>query len=129
MSYDPKNLRDPDDAKIKIHHVDGGTGRDKTDLESCYFEQVGNPGIYRLFEAGDDHSVPTAPSLLQSGTNFQFIRGGVLWTVTEFHIDSQSAHGRWNNTRSRPVSDEDGSFQAQAGPSVEGEESAASANA
>jgi hypothetical protein len=127
MNYDPENLRDGVDPKIKIHHVDGGSGRDKADLESCYFEQVGNPGVYRLFENGDDHSIPTAPSLLRSGTDFQFIRGGVMWTVTEFFIDPLKAHGHWQNTRPRPTGDDDGSFQAQAGPTVEGEKSAASA--
>ena len=129
MSYDPENLRVPEDSKIRIRTVHGGNNRDKIDLETCYFEQVGNTGDYQFFEAGDNHTIPTAPLLLQNGSDFQFIRGGVLWTVTEFYIDPERAHGRWNNTRSRPTSDDDGSFQAQAGPTVEGEESAASANA
>lgn len=127
MSNDPENL--PQDSKIQIHRVDGGNPRDKADLESCYFEQVGKPGDYRLFEDGDGHTIPTAPSILRSGSNFHFVRGGVLWTVTEFFIDTQSAKGLWSNTRSRSTGDDDGSFQAQAGPTMEGEESAASANA
>ena len=128
MSYDPEHVSDPESIiRMRIRTVRGGNNRDKTDLESCYFLQFGNPGDYGLYETGDDHQIPTAPALLQSGRDFQFIRGGVLWTVTNFNTDGQTATGNWFNTRN--AAQDEGSFQAQAGPTVEGEESAASANA
>ena len=126
MSYDPEDVKDPG-PKLRIREVVGGNDRDKADLETCYFQQVGNPGNYCLFEIGDGHQIPTAPSQIQSGEDFQFIRGGTLWTVSHYFNDGKIAKGRWFNTRD--ASNDDGSFQAQAGPTVEGEESASSVSA
>ena len=127
MSYDPENASEAVESKIKVHTVKGGGDQDKSDLTSCYFEQLGNPAEYALYEIGDDHVIPTTPSELRNGTNFQFIRGGVLWTVTDFHIDPLHARGRWFNTRD--AAQDDGSFQAQAGPTFEEQDSAASVSA
>ena len=126
MSYDPADIKDPS-PKLRIREVVGGSDRDKADLETCYFQQVGNPGDYCLFETGDDHQIPTAPLQIQSGKDFQFIRGGVLWTVTDYYVDGKIAKGHWFNSRGE--ANDDGSFQAQAGPTFEGEESAASVSA
>jgi hypothetical protein len=112
-------------AHIRIDRVHGGSDHDLTNLTSCYFQQVGGPGDYQLFQRGNDEPIPTAPSSLRSGTDFQFVRGGVVWTITKFEIGSAKASGNWFNTRR--VEADEGTFQAQAGPV--GEESAASASA
>jgi hypothetical protein len=132
MSNYPDQINDPEPeqvdnppAQIWIDRVRGGSNRDLTNLTSCYFQQVGGPGDYQLFQRGNNLQIPTAPAPLRSGTDFQFVRGGVVWTITKFEIDSVRASGNWFNTRD--TEREDGSFQAQAGPGVE--ESTASASA
>ena len=125
MSYDSEDVKDPS-PKLRIREVFGGSDRDKADLETCYFQQVGNSGNYCLFEIGDGHQIPTAPAQIQSGEDFQFIRGGTLWTVTDYYNDGKIAKGHWFNKRD--AANDDGSFQAQAGPTFE-EESASSVSA
>ena len=129
MSNDPEHVSNPEAVnKMFVRTVRGGNNKDKNDLTSLYFQQLGNPGDFALYEDYDDHQVATAPALLHSGRYFQFIRGGVLWTVTSFLCDGEEATGNWFNTRS--TEQDEGSFQAQAGPPpLEVEESAASANA
>lgn len=119
--------RDSDDLpKIRIYEVQGGSDRDSNNLMGCYFQQVNTPGHFGLFEPGDDHRIPTVPEEID-GDQFQFVRGGTLWTVTEFIVDelTNKARAHWSNGRG--VEDDDGTFQAQAGPTFEEASSSATA--
>jgi hypothetical protein len=115
-----------DPIKIKITKVFGGDDSDKNELKDCYFTLSDVPGNYH-FHGKHDNPIATIPEVLTSDSDFQFIRAGMLWTVSEFHVDpvKETAHGHWNNPRH--VDDDDGEFHAQAGPGAE--ETASSAKA
>lgn len=106
-----------EDPKIMIWDVEGGDSADKENLMHCYFE-AGSLDIYQFF-SGKGDLIPTIPEFLLADTPaFQFIRAGMLWTVSEFEIDqrTEKAHGRWRNPRHPARGDDDGHFQAQSGP-------------
>lgn len=116
--------------KIRIKEVDGGTDVDRANLLGCYFQSQGSPDIYQFFGVSDNH-IPTIPEFLVDNTpGFQFIRAGMLWTVSEFDIDqiNETADGRWSNPRNPLMGDDDGHFHAQSGPGTV-EETASSATA
>lgn len=124
----------PESPKIRIYEVDGGTTTDTANLMGCYFEASQNsPDVYLFFGDGGNH-IPTIPEFLIVGTpGFQFIRAGILWTVSEFVIDTsdpsnEKANGHWSNPRNPSKGDDDGHFQAQSGPGP-AEEVASSASA
>ena len=112
--------------KLRIYKVQGGTARDSINLMGCYFQQVDQPGHFGLFEPQDGHRIPTVPEVIHEN-HFQFVRGGTLWSVTNFIIDplTNEAKAHWSNGRG--VSDDDGTFQAQAGPTMEEASSSATA--
>jgi hypothetical protein len=116
-------------TKLTIRVVNGGDPADRDNLMDCYFEAQGSQDVYQFFGAGDNH-IATIPEFLTVDTpGFQFIRAGMLWTVTGFDIDqrNQTANGLWRNPRRPRTGDDEGHFQAQAGPPIM--ESASSANA
>jgi len=124
MSDDPIN-----NQKITIHVVEGGTSADQGNLMDCYFEAQASPDSYQFFGNGGNH-IATIPEFLAVDTpGFQFIRAGMLWTISDFEIDqrSEKASGHWRNPRRPMKSDDDGQFQARAGGSLGGEASAATA--
>jgi len=105
-------------TKLTIRTVDGGDPADKDNLMDCYFESQGSPDIYQFF-SGRDNLIATIPEFLSIDTpGFQFIRAGMLWTVTHFDIDqrNQTANGHWSNPRNPARGDDDGHFHAQSGP-------------
>lgn len=124
MSDDPINNR-----KIIIHLVEGGSSSDKGNLMDCYFLAQASPDSYQFFGSGDDHIATIPEFLAVDSPGFQFIRAGMLWTVSDFEIDqrTETASGRWRNPRRPARGDDDGSFQARAGGAIE--ESASSATA
>jgi len=112
MSDDPIN-----NPKIIIHFVEGGNPADKGNLMDCYFLAQASPDSYQFFGSGGDH-IPTIPEFLAiDSPGFQFIRAGMLWTVSDFEIDqrNETGSGRWRNPRRPSTGDDDGHFQAQAG--------------
>ena len=112
MSDDPIN-----NPKITIHFVEGGNPADKGNLMDCYFLAQASPDSYQFFGNGGNH-IATIPEFLAVDTpGFQFIRAGMLWTVSQFEIDqrNETGSGRWRNPRNPSKGDDDGHFQAQAG--------------
>ena len=108
-----------DGSPIMINQVTVKRGnsvdQDIDNLMGCYFEEInGHPNQYHFFSKLDNH-IPTAPDILTSGTDFKFIRAGMLWTVTQFTIGLGKASGSWENPRHLKSGDDDGSFQAQSG--------------
>jgi hypothetical protein len=105
--------------------------KDIDNLMYCSFQLVeGQFDKYRFYGSGGDH-IPTVPEDLTSGTDFVFIRAGMLWEVTQFLIVKDvlglKATGHWANPRHPKVGDDDGSFQAQSGGGAEEIPSAATA--
>jgi hypothetical protein len=111
--------------KIKIFAVEGGTDHEQGDLESCYFLQLGNRELSMFFDP-KYVLIPTAPAFVTNGV-FTFIRDGKLWMIDEFFINPKNANGKWRIIQplehlrrpGLPEEDNDGAFQAQAGPTVE----------
>lgn len=106
-------------SPITINTVTVKKGKDPTkdsaNLMRCYFEELeDHPNEYRFYSTEDNH-IPTSPENLISGTDFRFIRAGMLWEVTEFNIGQGAASGNWANPRGEKGGDDDGSFQAQSG--------------
>lgn len=118
--------------KFEINIVDGGSPVDQENLMGCYFEASDSNDTFQFFGAGG-HYISTIPEFITVGTpGFQFIRAGMLWTVSELHIDLVNSvmKGRWDNPRRPMAGDDDGHFQAHAGGGGGTvEESAASAGA
>lgn len=114
------------DVKVKRGN---SVDQDINNLMGCYFQEInGQPNEYHFFSKTDNH-IPTVPDNLTSGTDFQFIRAGMLWHVTQFTIGLGLANGNWENPRHRKTGDDDGSFQAQSGAAQDDEASASSAAA
>lgn len=116
----------PSQITINHVHIRNGEPKDSANLMGCYFEEVGQSNEWRLYSKLGDH-IPTIPDNLTSGTNFEFIRVGMLWNVTEFKIGLGVARGDWANPRHERSGDDDGSFQAQSGVGAEEGSSAATA--
>jgi len=117
--------------KITIHFVEGGTSVDVGNLMDCYFEAQASPDSYQFFGSGGDH-IPTIPEFLADDSpGFQFIRAGMLWTISNFEIDqrTETAKGNWRNPRRPAKGDDDGQFQARAGGSPAPKEEASAATA
>jgi hypothetical protein len=106
--------------KIKIDTVHGGSTKDN--LKGCYFLPTANPGDYEFYDK-NNNPIETDPSPLVTGTDFSFTLAELDWTISNFIISPTEASGDFSN---QPEEDE-GSFQAQAGPGVE--ETVSSANA
>lgn len=116
-----------DTKKIKIEVVQGGDSRDQQALKRNYFYPTGVNNTYQFFDPGDDPIV-THPPVVAAGHNFTFTlkeMPDVTWTITNLDINDQKANGNWTNTHK--IEADDGSFQAQAGPSVEETVSSATA--
>ena len=110
---------DDDAKKIRIKEVQGGDTRDQQALKRNYFYPTGENNTYQFFDPGDDPIV-TDPPIVATGVDFSFTlkeMPDVTWNVSNFDINDQAASGKWNNTARIEL--EDGSFQAQAGPTFE----------
>jgi hypothetical protein len=122
---------DLNDTKITIFDVENGDASDRENLMGCFFEAQTGTDVYEFFTRGGEH-IQTIPEFLTTDTpGFQFIRAGILWTVSDFSIDQtqtpQTASGTWRNPRNPVRGDDDGTFQAQSGGGVEQNASSASA--
>ena len=109
------------EKKIKITQVVGGDAVDAANLMECYFEAQGTHDIYAFFSEGDN-LIPTIPEFITLETPaFQFIRSGMLWTMSELDINqvTSTVDGRWSNPRHPSKGDDDGHFHAQSGPGAE----------
>jgi len=110
---------DDDSKKIRIKEVQGGDSRDQQALKRNYFYPTGVNDTYQFFDPGDDPIV-THPPVVATGVNFSFTlkeMPEVTWNISNFDINDQNAAGNWNN--SQRIELEDGSFQAQSGPTFE----------
>ncbi len=110
---------DDEAKKIRIKDVEGGDSRDQQALKRNYFYPTGVNSTYQFFDPGDDPIV-TEPPVVATGVDFSFSlkdMPGVTWNISKFEINDQAASGMWNN--SARIELEDGSFQAQAGPTFE----------
>lgn len=109
-----------DHKKIRIHTVEGGDLQDQQALKRNYFESTGVNDTYQFFTP-DGSVIPTVPIVLASGHDFTFSlreMPGTTWTIINFEISGDQGAGNWTNDR-RTKAEEDGSFQAQAGPTFE----------
>lgn len=106
------NLKGP--TKIKIYAVEGGTTRDQDDLRDCYFVQLSGDNLYQFYSP-TNRPIQTVPPFVSTGS-FTFILDDKLWSIN-LVIDPQNASGQWRNNI-QLASDDDGSFQAQAGPTI-----------
>lgn len=116
-----------DPKKIKIDTVNGGRPQDHEALMRNYFEATTVNDTY-LFYSPDGEHIPTNPPVLADDRNFSFElkeMPGVIWTVTNFAIDHLVASGNWTNGVQK--ADDEGTFTAQAGGTLEEEASSASA--
>ena len=110
---------DDDAKKIRIKDVQGGDTRDQQALKRNYFYPTGVNNTYQFFDPNNDPIV-TTPPVVAEGVNFSFSlreMPEVTWNIINFDINDQVASGNWNN--SARIELEDGSFQAQAGPTFE----------
>jgi hypothetical protein len=118
-------MRDP--KKIKIDTVDGGRPEDHEALKRNYFEATTVNDTY-LFYSPNGEQIRTNPPVLANDRNFSFElkeMPGVNWSVNNFKITYELASGNWTNDIQ--VDNDDGTFQAQAGPSFEETVSSATA--
>ena len=117
--------------QIRITEVSGGDTIDVASLMECYFEAPGSPDIYLFFDVRGNR-IPTIPEFITLETPaFQFIRLGMLWTMSELKINQSASpmtvDGHWSNPRHPSTGDDDGHFHAQSGPGVEEVASSATA--
>jgi hypothetical protein len=105
---------------IVIDTVTGGSDKDK--LKKCYFLADGTQ--YDFYKKDGTELA----SGLTSGTNFNFTKDSINWTVTNFVISSTAASGTWSNPDSI-TAEQDGTFQAQVGGGAGEDESASAATA
>jgi hypothetical protein len=118
--------------KINIDTVDGGN--DGAELEDLYFREGSTADQFNLYIKSNSNQITTTPADLTTGNNFSFSYNGFAWSITSFSISESlgTASGNWSATASPSPRDDDpetGTFQAQAGTGVDGEESASSAGA
>jgi hypothetical protein len=106
---------------IKIHRVFGS--KDKDMLTNCYFLPAATAGWYNFYDK--NNNLLAGPT---NQTTFSFILNSFNWTISNFSISSTTASGLWSNDDPNPTAEEGGSFQAQAGGTLD-EESASAATA
>lgn len=111
-----------------IHHGDVTGGATKSDLHGCHIQTNDDDTAY-LFTKGND----TLATATNNGTlptpPFSFEGFGLAtytWTLTVTTLtggaSGNQAQGTWRNNAPNPADDQDGSFTAQAGSGVEGDE-------
>jgi hypothetical protein len=114
-----------DPTKIKIDTVHGGDPRDHQALRRNYFLPTTVNDTY-LFYAPSNDLIPTDPPVLATGRDFSFElkeMSGVTWSITNFAITPEIANGNWTNDHQ--IENDEGTFVAQAGGTLEEEASAA----
>ncbi|HEX7331413.1 MAG TPA: hypothetical protein VF290_07930 [Pyrinomonadaceae bacterium] len=130
--------------KIKFKTVDGDP--DKEDLKKCYFYPTATTGVYDLYAKVNGVDTLLA-SGISSGGSFSFTLDTFSWNIPDPNNSTNplvisgsgstaTASGSWHNNDNPPpptgsVGDdgngESGTFQAQAGTTIDPEEEAASA--
>jgi hypothetical protein len=83
-----------------------------------------------LFFYPDGEQIQTDPPVIAGDIEFTFTlkdMKDIIWTISKLAINDEFAIGSWSNTRK--TNDDDGTFQAQAGPSLGQDEAASSAKA
>ena len=117
------------DQQIKIDVVTGGN--DGHHLMHCYFEEINESDGFNFFDP-KSVQIETEPSPVRNGKDFSFSYNGYGWVLHKFKISKKhlNAKGRWRAKHESGNDDpETGTFQAQAGGSVEGERSASASAA
>lgn len=112
---------------IKIKQVTGGSPVEQDQLKGCMFKTTVTPGQYLFYDKNDDE-ITTDPSPLTTGTDFSFTLNSIDWSVTSFVISGNDDNGTASGNWTTPPEQDEGSFQAQAGASLD-EEGASSATA
>ena len=110
-------------------NIKKGVPVDNHVLKGNYFQATGVHDTY-LFYYADGEQIQTQPPVIAGDIEFNFsLKGmpGVTWTISRLAINNEFAIGNWSNTNN--PKDDDGTFQAQAGPSLGEEETASSASA
>ena len=130
--------------KIKFKTVDGDP--DKEDLKKCYFYPTATAGVYDLYAKVNGVDTLLA-SGISSGGSCSFTMDNFTWNIPNPATGSQAlqitgsgatatAGGSWHNDDNPPRptgslggdgNGESGTFQAQAGQTIDPEEEAASA--
>ncbi len=116
--------------KIKIKTVSGGDASDQEDLKNCYFLETATAGEYEFYD-NNNNLVDTTPSIIESGTDFTFSLDDPMetWSVTNLVISGTgqdaTASGDWSNNAE--ITNDEGSFQADAKGTLDEEASSASA--
>ena len=111
-----------------IHHGDVTGGPTKSDLHGCLINENDDGTAYEFVKSNNvlaactnNGSLPTPP--------FSFVDFGLdnyTWTLTVNTLtggaSGNQAQGTWRNNAPNPADDQDGSFTAQAGSGVGGDE-------
>ena len=118
--------------KIKIKTVTGGNSNDQDDLKNCYFLPLATAGQYNFYDK-NNNLVSTTPATITSGTAFTFSFDDPMetWTITATFSgtgEDATASGTWLNNAD-DITNDDGSFQAEAKGTKPEEEEASSASA
>lgn len=117
--------------KIKIENITGESVGN--DLKNCYFQNAGN-GTYNFYDKNQNN--PNNPIL--TGITAGFGSGfrlqdypGTQWFMTVYTINDSAATGDWSGNDSATPEEIPGSgtFQAQAGGTLDAESEASSATA
>jgi hypothetical protein len=109
--------------------VQKGAPVDNHVLKGTFFQPTGVHDTY-LFYYPDGEQIQTDPPVIAGDIEFTFKlkdMKDIIWTISKLAINDEFAIGSWSNSRN--TNDDDGTFQAQAGPSLGEEEAASSASA
>lgn len=105
---------------IPMKSVTGANAHEEQALMNILFLGTGVNETYQLFTLSGQ-PIQTSPPVVAKDVVFTFsllAMPGVVWTVNNFEIGEDHATGNWSNPL-RNKEQDDGSFQATAGPSVE----------
>lgn len=111
-------------TQIKIDDVKGGSGIGQ-DLIGCYFQYVEDRNGFLIFKFFDQDGNEIIGKL-KAGSQFDFELDGRAWSLNIKACSCDVVKGLWADSGNDW--DPDQSYQAQAGGTVEGEETAAAAN-
>lgn len=114
---------------MPMKKVLGATPHEEQALMNILFLGTGVNETYQLFTL-TGLPIQTSPPVVAKDVDFTFsllAMPGIVWTVTNFVINEDQATGNWSNPLRRKEQD-DGSFQATAGPVIV-EDAVASATA
>jgi hypothetical protein len=111
-----------------IHHGDVTGGPTKSDLHGFHIQENDDSTAYLFVKGNDTYATATNNGTLPT-TPFSFVGFGLdsyTWTVTVTTLtggaSGNQAQGTWTNNAPNPADEQDGTFTAQAGSGVEGDE-------